>query len=459
MAAVTELCFLLFALINNIHAEELITIKEEGHSYTFQLPKEASSCLISRFVGEEKLVLWNTSDLWSHNSTVPEDWKQRLSVGSRKNISSYIIHNLTHSDSGLYQEECWTDGNVTYERNSSVIVCSSVNEIMDVTPEIGENAWLPCSGAADNLDFLWLKRDFRYEQEIWKKVFGDNTTSVMDDDGGRYQVEKISSVLREFHATTTFKTEFTCLLMNQQQCVSSHPTRFYLDEENIYGSVGEKTVLPCTLTDFSDDQPPRWINLVSNTELNNTTNQTVPSVDQNYSLVFSSLTLNQSGWYQCKTSLSVKIYHLVVCPKFGPPAVELFSEGEEVTLQCRRDLEKGEGYYWFIKSKQTEGRIINIILNQTMSRVSLGSDGSLVISNVSLKDTGEYWCAVFDPNFQGVSSVKTVLMYRDPFGIHSTFFTVRCSVLSGLLVMLCVVVVAVNQRSRRGEQLSAQTHS
>ncbi|KAL7399959.1 hypothetical protein ABVT39_004351 [Epinephelus coioides] len=455
MAAVTELCFLLFALINNIHAEELITIKKEGHSYTFQLPKEASSCLISRSVGEEKLVLWNTSDLWSHNSTVPEDWKQRLSVVSRKNISSYIIHNLTHSDSGLYQEECWTDGKVTYERNSSVIICSSVNERMDVTPEIGEEVWLPCYGAADSLDFLWLKRDLRHEHDPWTRVFGDNTTSVMDDAGEVYQVEKSSSRLHVLSPTTNAFTEFTCLLMNQQQCVSSNPVEFYLPYDLIYGSVGETAVLPCTLTDFSDDQPPRW--MITNNEPNNTTNQTVPSVDQNYSLVFSSLTLNQRGWYDCETSSSVKKYYLLVCPKFGPPAVELFSEGEEVTLQCK-DLEKGEGYYWFIKSKQTEGRIVIIDTSQTMSRVSLGSDGSLVISDVSLKDTGEYWCAVYQ-NYQCVSSVKTVLMYRDPFGIHSTFFTVRCSVLSGLLVMLCVVVVAVNQRSRRGEQLSAQTHS
>ncbi|XP_049431756.1 uncharacterized protein LOC125888423 isoform X2 [Epinephelus fuscoguttatus] len=456
MAAVTELCFLLFALINNIHAEELITIKKEGHSYTFHLPKEASSCLISRFVGEEKLVLWNTSDLWSHNSTVPEDLKQRLSVVSRKNSSSYIIHNLTHSDSGLYQEQCWTDGKVTYERNSSVIICSSVNQKDYITLTSEESRDVPCSGAADNLDFLWLKRDFTYEQEIWKKVFGDNTTSVMDEDGGRYQVAKNSSALRVFNPTTTVITEFTCLVMNQQQCVSSERAELNLKIETIYGSVGETAVLPCTVTDLSDDQPPRW--MINKNELNNRTNQAVPSVDQNYSLVFSSLTLNHTGLYLCKTSLRVKKYFLVVCPKFGPPAVELFSEGEEVSLQCK-DLKNGEWLFWFIKSNQTEGRIVTIYTSQTMSRVSIGSEWSLVISNVSLKDTGEYWCAVFNQNRRCVPSVKTVLMYRDPFGIHSTFYTVRCSVLSGLLVMLCVVVVAVNQRSRRGEQLSAQTHS
>ncbi|KAI9526527.1 hypothetical protein NQZ68_038944 [Dissostichus eleginoides] len=89
MAAVSELSVLLFALISNIHAEELITIREENDSFTFELPEEASSCLISRFVGEEKLVLWNTSDLWNQNSSVPEDLKQRLV--SMANTSSYMI--------------------------------------------------------------------------------------------------------------------------------------------------------------------------------------------------------------------------------------------------------------------------------------------------------------------------------------------------------------------------------
>ncbi|KAF3846912.1 hypothetical protein F7725_003990 [Dissostichus mawsoni] len=124
MAAVSELSVLLFALISNIHAEELITIREESDSFTFKLPEEASSCLISRFVGEEKLVLWNTSNLWNQNSSVPEDLKQRLV--SMANTSSYMIQNLTHSDSGLYQEECWTEGNVTHEKHFTINVCGYI---------------------------------------------------------------------------------------------------------------------------------------------------------------------------------------------------------------------------------------------------------------------------------------------------------------------------------------------
>ncbi|KAL7384421.1 hypothetical protein ABVT39_001909 [Epinephelus coioides] len=453
MAAVTELCFLLFALISNIHAGELITIKEEGDSYTFHLPEDANSCLISRFAGEEKLVLWNTSDLWSHNSIVPEDLKRRLSVISRENISSYIILNLTHSDSGPYQEECWTDGRVTHEKNIIIIICSTIKKMFPFSVMHEETVHLPCAGATDALDFQWLWRHKKEDQ--WSRVHEDNTTSAMDSVTGGFKVVNDKLLLNVSNITTAVMTVFNCLLMNQQQCVRSKPVQIDLEQETIYRSEGETAVLPCPATGFSDDQPPHWLSSNINFRQQN---QTVSSVDKNYSLVFSSVTLNHSGVYRCETSMMKQRYILLVCPKFDPPAVELFSEGEDVTLSCK-DFRQGMMYMWFIKTNQTGGRMISAVSSLSMSRVRRLPDERLMVSNVSLKDTGEYWCAVVTYDLKCVSTSKTLLTYREPFGIHSTFYTVRCSVLSALLVMLCVVVVAVNQRSKRGEQLSAQTHS
>ncbi|KAF3846914.1 hypothetical protein F7725_003992 [Dissostichus mawsoni] len=340
MAAVSELSVLLFALISNIHAEELITIRKENDSFTFKLPEEASSCLISRFVGEEKLVLWNTSDLWNQNSSVPEeDLKQRLV--SMANTSSYMIQNLTHSDSGLYQEECWTEG--------------------QVTQLLWEKIDLPCRGAADNLDVQWLKQDYRYEEEIWNRVFGDNTASVMDN-GRRYQVVENTSALRISNISTTNFRLFNCLVMNQQQCVSSHPAQLWLNTEIIYRSVEETVVLQCPVTDFSEEEPPYWTSDFLNSD------------------------------------------------------------------QGQLDYTLG-------------------LYNQIRSNVCSDTDGRFVIPNVTLGDTGEYWCAVTD-RYQCLSSTKTVLKHRDPFGVHSSFYAVRCSALSVLLLMLCVVVVTVTLRTR-----------
>ncbi|XP_031149005.1 uncharacterized protein LOC116045491 [Sander lucioperca] len=411
MAAVTELSFLLFALINNIHAAEQIIVQQERWSYTFKLPNNTNSCLISRSVGEEKLVLWNTSDLWSINSSVPEDLKQRLV--SSVETSSYTILNLTHSDSGPYREECWTEGNVTHDNNITITVCSLIISF-GFTVIFGETVDLSCEGAADNLDVQWLKRDSRYEQETWSRVFGDNMTSVMDNVRGRYQVVTNTSALRVSNVRNTDLTRYRCLVMYQQQCIFSNTVELILQSEIIYGSVGETAVLPCTVADSTDEQPPRWSNLLSGQELHN---QTVPSVDQNYSLVFSSLMLKHSGLYSCAVPKRWQQYYLVVCPKFGPPAVELFSEGEEVTLRCR-DWRKGTLQNWFIKSHRTEGRIFSVTY-KSMSRVSrYNNDGTLVISNMSVGDAGEYWCVVNDLyDYQCVSTERTVLVYNKPFGI------------------------------------------
>ncbi|KAI9519589.1 hypothetical protein NQZ68_026794 [Dissostichus eleginoides] len=443
MAAVSELSVLLFALISNIHAEELIVIRQENDSFTFKLPEEAGSCLISRSVGEEKLVLWNTSDLWPQNSSVPEDLKQRLV--SMADTSSYKINDLTHSDSGLYQEECWTEGKVTHEKNITVTVCGYIQGSWHQYTKDEETKDLPCPGAADHLDVQWLKRDYRHEQKIWTRVFGDNTASVMDNDRGKYQVVTNTSTLHISNISTTDLGEYTCLLMNQQQCVSGNTVEYQLIYEMIYHSVEDTAVLQCPDFGFNEEKPPYWKTELFNKHLRHH-NQSVGVMDQNYSLVLTSVTLNHTGLYYCKTLTTVKTYLLLVCPKSPPPAVELFSGGEEVTLRCK-DWEKGQGHYWFFKSNRTKGRTIRLDYNQIRSNVRRDTDGRLVISNVSLQDTGEYWCAVRD-GYQCMSSSKTLLKHRDPFGVHSTFYAVRCSALSVLLLMLCVAVVTVILRTR-----------
>ncbi|KAI9514900.1 hypothetical protein NQZ68_029745 [Dissostichus eleginoides] len=443
MAAVSELSVLLFALISNIHAEELIVIRKERDSLTIKLPEEAGSCLISRSVGEGKLVLWNTSDLWPQNSSVPEDLKQRLV--SMADTSSYKIQNLTHSDSGLYQEECWTEGKVTHEKHFTVTVCGSIYGPWLEFIEDKETKDLPCPGAADHLDVQWLRRDYRYVQKIWTRVFGDNTASVMDNDRGKYQEVTNTSTLRISNISTTDLGDYTCLLMNQQQCVSGNPVDYQLSER-IYHSVEDMAVLRCPVTGLSEEKPPYWKTRLYNIH-HEQHNLSVGVMDQNYSLVLTSVTLNHSGLYSCKTFTTLKTYWLVVCPKFPPPAVELFSGGEEVTLRCK-DWEKGQGHRWIFKSNRTKGRTISLYSNQVRSNVRRDTDGRLVISNVSLQDTGEYWCAVGDDDdYQCLSSTKT-LLYRDPFGVHSTFYAVRCSALSVLLLMLCVAVVTVILRTR-----------
>ena len=452
MAAVAELSFLLFALTNNIHAEELITIRNESDSYTFEPPKEANFCLISTFVNEGKRVLLNTSDLWSQNSTAPEHLKEGLPVVSKVNNSSYKIHNLTHSHSGLYQEQCWTEGEVTHEKNISIVVCGTIGEKTDIQVNLGERFELPCKGAANSLTVQWLQRVFGYKNDIWRKVFSGGTTSLMDNEKRTFEVMKNTSALVVSDYKFTASSMYTCLVMNKKQCVSSHPVEIKIYPNIFFHSVGERAVLDCS--DLGDDQPPVWKKYNTEDFFLSRTNYTV--LGQNDSLVFPSLTFNDSGFYMCKHSFKMKIHFLGVCPNIDPPAVAFFSEGEEVTLRCSQtgDFE----IIWLMKSNQTKGRTVNV--NQQKpdegSRIKISHpDKSLVLSNVSLEDTGEYWCTAMDRDVQCVSTTKILLVHREPCGICSIVYTVRCSLLSGLLLTLCVAVVAVTRRTRRGEQFTA----
>ncbi|KAI3376879.1 hypothetical protein L3Q82_000135 [Scortum barcoo] len=65
---------------------------------------------------------------------------------------------LTHSDSGQYQEECWTEGKVTYEKNIRITVCSTRYEDKVIHVTLGGEVDLLCEGAADNLDIMWIKK-------------------------------------------------------------------------------------------------------------------------------------------------------------------------------------------------------------------------------------------------------------------------------------------------------------
>uniref|UniRef100_A0AAZ1XGB3 Ig-like domain-containing protein n=1 Tax=Oreochromis aureus TaxID=47969 RepID=A0AAZ1XGB3_OREAU len=161
------------------------------------------------------------------------------------------------------------------------------------------------------------------------------------------------------------------------------------------------SLLFCPFTDPTHDQPPVWWM------------EAVPIVDRemgrNFSLVLPSLMLNDSGIYTCVGETVKHSHWLFVCPKFGPPA---FCDDNRITC----------------------------------------SDDSLIISNVSLEDAGEYVCTGFESELECVSAEKFVLIHREPFGVYSTFYRVRWILLSGLQVMLCAVVVCVIQKTRRGER-------
>uniref|UniRef100_A0A671UGP4 Ig-like domain-containing protein n=1 Tax=Sparus aurata TaxID=8175 RepID=A0A671UGP4_SPAAU len=133
------------------------------------------------------------------------------------------------------------------------------------------------------------------------------------------------------------------------------------------------------------------------------------------------------------------VVHFWVLPK-----TTLFSEGDNVTFRCR-GWEEGRRHRWFIKSNQTEGRLLleyDLASDSDLeSRLNISEDdGLLILSNVSLEDTGEYWCAVIGPDAQCVSSSRTVLKSREPSGMDFTLYTLTVIILIMIITEILITV-------------------
>ncbi|KAJ7992067.1 hypothetical protein DPEC_G00274720 [Dallia pectoralis] len=188
----------------------------------------------------------------------------------------------------------------------------------------------------------------------------------------------------------------------------------------------------------------------------------------NYSLVIPSVMLNHTGGYRCEyiqptREKFIKHYDLLVCLK-SEPITEFFSEGEEVVLRCDSDITESDRVVWY---RQT-GHVANVIMDTEPGNLAnypedlvgrINASNSLyylVLSNLSLADSGEYWCAVLYKEVC-LSVTKTVLVEWDPFGINSTFYRVYSSLMACALLGMVCVLITVNLKTRRRDQASLKT--
>uniref|UniRef100_A0A3P8Y5J9 Ig-like domain-containing protein n=1 Tax=Esox lucius TaxID=8010 RepID=A0A3P8Y5J9_ESOLU len=237
-------------------------------------------------------------------------------------------------------------------------------------------------------------------------------------------------------------------------------------------TVGEEAVLPCFNHGDPNGTETKWktkqitISWDSN-QLTSRWNQMYMSDGRssgNFSLIFTSLMLNHSGWYDCYEQLQpgknklINAYELRVCPK-SEPLTEFFLEGEEVVLSCNSNLT--DNVMWYRQTAQVNDVILNTRSIKTANypkdldgRINASDPPTfLVLFNLSLADRGEYWCAVF---YKGVcvSVTKTVLVEWDPFGINSMFYRVYSSLMGCALLGMVCVLITVNLKTRRRDQAS-----
>uniref|UniRef100_A0A667ZLH1 Ig-like domain-containing protein n=1 Tax=Myripristis murdjan TaxID=586833 RepID=A0A667ZLH1_9TELE len=146
-------------------------------------------------------------------------------------------------------------------------------------------------------------------------------------------------------------------------------------------------------------------------------------------------------------------YSLLVCPKFDPHTF-YFSQGESAVLKCNTDIFRAEykEILWFRRTAEQDYRLLfdtnNLVvpldLEGKLNTSMLPS--SLILSNLSQMDSGEYLCAVMSSFRLCVAGTKALLTFvdSDMYGIGSTFYTVRSAVLSSGLLGMIYYVEAVS---------------
>ncbi|KAL1005315.1 hypothetical protein UPYG_G00057540, partial [Umbra pygmaea] len=232
---------------------------------------------------------------------------------------------------------------------------------------------------------------------------------------------------------------YQCALMEEQVCVSYQYFNLYIKRQYVVVSEGEEAVLSCFNQDDPHGTETWWDNRYYTlkwdpSSLSRTEKQiyvTDGRTTGNYSLVFTTLMINHTGWYSCwndiNTPFTINVYYLLVFLK-SDLLTEFFSEGEQVVLRCNSDITEYDRVVWFRRTAEGEHVFLDTDyelahLEYLYYRINASHPGSfMVLSNLTLKDTGEYWCGIFY-NGECVSVTKTLLLQWDPFGINSMFYT------------------------------------
>ncbi|XP_053727713.1 uncharacterized protein LOC128763025 [Synchiropus splendidus] len=396
---------LLLTLFSSIHAE--VILRAGRDHYFFRWDKAADFCSIYRWTSEGKELLWNSSNTF------------------------YLLQPVAASHSGQYQVQCWTRGKVTHERNSTLLVCDE-QKMKDHGiwyQIVGQTAELTCDGVGPNQSVEWAYMKYR------------TTELVLIDDkmlSERGHLVKNTSLFLTANRQSSGNTYY-CLQRQQLSCDLRSRFALIVPSESIVRSVGESLELNCSDDSRNPTQEWKMYNQLWS-----------EGVSLNYTLMFPSLTLDHTGLYTCKAGASAEEkYQLFVCPEPEPLAVELFT-GRDLTLPCGN----WTGYIrWFMRSNRTKGRVFNVEEYRVPDKIYHSSSG-LVIRNISLEDTGEFWCVIKRGPFCQFQ-FEYLVVFGEPEVDHHVLRSVLLSV--ALVMMLCVVVgVTVwRWRRRRREQLPA----
>ncbi|KAM9804495.1 uncharacterized protein ACB057_006354 [Neosynchiropus ocellatus] len=344
--------------------------------------------------------------------------------------------------SGRYLLWCSDSGRLHRMANLTFHVCEDQRLIYHTLhADIGQTVELGCDGAAPNQSVQWALQYRNPKAENLGLALINDETAAEE----KVQPVKNRSSLRVTVDRSSYGIIYYCLEKNHQRCDVLRQFNIHLPVELIHRSVGESLELGCSGS--SGRQPHLW----------RMDNSGMAGESHNNTLMFPSLTSSHSGLYVCKQDHVYRRYvYLYVCPEADPPAAAFFTRGENMTLQCGDRTRLGL-VYWFMRSSRTVGRVSRV-RNDQPDQVCL-PDTTLVITNVSTGDSGEFWCVIMRDR-QCVFTSRVLVTISEPEVVHHLVMYVLCIVVIMTMMSVTVAMIWRNVCSGRltAEDVQAQAH-
>ncbi|KAF3689046.1 hypothetical protein EXN66_Car004718 [Channa argus] len=338
--------------------------------------------------------------------TPPVDLRGRIQVNHHESLLGLQIRKLTHMDSGTYRKECWTNLTLVSQLTQQLFVCNEEVESKEIIMKEGaKTTQLLCNSSSTRLEGTSVRWYFEMYPHYKTTLFLDTTVSLKPLElQSVVEVKDKGALLVLDNSMLEINHHFYCLVIKGDNCLSLQNmyTQDYSESWDIYASPGDTVVLNCP--SYGHDQhwetPLGYMNDTSKMK-----NQMyISSKDKNFSLVIPSASDEFAGEYSCISSSFEMHYLLVFCPrKTALPSQKFVSEGEDVVLDCDTDQDD-HTVQWYRQQTSMEyeliydsNKITFLSPKDLRERLTKPKSGySLRISNLKMKDSGSYFCVVFE---------------------------------------------------------------
>ncbi|XP_078798808.1 uncharacterized protein LOC105358411 isoform X1 [Oryzias latipes] len=373
--------------------------------------------------------------------TNTENEDQSSARASRLSVSSdcsLLITNITDEDAGRY--ECKT------KSGSHAIVYLNILSISSSPSDVYGRVDLTCSLLC--FGFSYCKQN----SIIWMNETGSQLSGNNPEFEGKKQTNCVS-VLTVKHQSGNNK-RFTCKFVKDEEVKIDADyvlTDISGQTKHLYQRVGDDVLLPCgTKSSSSSCSDVNWLyqkdpNAASITEVKNgnvvqsSARASRLSVSSDCSLLITNITDEDAGRFLCRLRNKNEFEaYLNTLSNISGQTKHLYQRvGDDVLLPCRTKSSSSScsDVNWLYQKDPnaasiTEVKNGNVVQSSARaSRLSVSSDCSLLITNITDEDAGRFLCRLRNKNEFEVY-LNTLSISKDPPEVHprgNGSVTLQCS--------------------------------